>query len=477
MPKVAIKNRGFFATAVGCFLLFIAMAAPALAVDAVWDMNPGSGEWNMGNNWASGTAPVNAGDTATFNTSTMTSLFLTDAVTIDSMTFNPGASTFLIDTSGNSFSFVGVGIVNNSGATQTIINDVGGTTNFLNSSSAGNATIQNIDGTTNFFNASTAGNATITISGDGTVNGSGFTIFQDTSSAGNATIDNNAPAIPAPSPVGFAIPTLVFADSATAGAAVITNSGQGSSMGFFDTSTAEDATITNSGQGSFTDFNDSATAGSSMITNSGQDSALQFLNTSDADNATITNSGAGSATFFRDSASGGNARLINANATAFFDISGLTIGGTTAGSIEGNGTFFLGSKNLTVGGNSLSTNFSGVISDGGFSDGAGGSLTKVGTGTLTLTGANTYTGATTVDAGSLIVERSIASAQTFVNPGGLLGGNGIIGGDLTNSGIVSPGSAARNPGTLHVSRRLYAEREWHVTDRSREHARANSTSY
>ena len=109
----------------------------------------------------------------------------------------------MIDTSGNSFSFVGVGIVNNSGATQTIINDVGGTTNFLNSSSAGNATIQNIDGTTNFFNASTAGNATITISGDGTVNGSGFTIFQDNSSAGNATIDNNAPAIPAPRLAAF----------------------------------------------------------------------------------------------------------------------------------------------------------------------------------------------------------------------------------------------------------------------------------
>ena len=53
MLKVAIKNRGFFATAVGCFLLFIAMAAQALGVDAVWDMNKGFGEWNMGNNWAS----------------------------------------------------------------------------------------------------------------------------------------------------------------------------------------------------------------------------------------------------------------------------------------------------------------------------------------------------------------------------------------------------------------------------------------
>jgi outer membrane autotransporter protein len=448
MPEVAIKNRGFLATAVCCFLLFIAMAAPALALDAVWDMNPGSGEWNMGNNWAGGTAPVNAGDTATFNTSTMTSLFLTGDVTIDSMAFNPGASTFLIDTAGNSFSFVGVGIVNNSGTTQTIINDVGGTTNFKNTSTAGNTTIQNIDGTTNFFNASTAGNATISISGDGTVNGSGFTNFHDTSSAGNATIDNNAPAIPAPG--GFQFPTLTFQDSATAGTAVITNSGPGSSMGFFDTSTAENAAITNSGQGSFTDFNESARAGSSVITNSGQDSALQFLDTSNADNATITNSGTGSATFFRDSASGGNARLINANATASFDISGLTIDGTTVGSIEGNGDFFLGSKNLTVGGNGLSTTFSGVISDGGFSGGAGGSLTKVGTGTFTLTGKNTYTGATTVNAGSLIVDGSIASAQTFVNAGGLLGGTGIIGGNLTNSGVVSPGSPG-SVGTLTVN--------------------------
>ena len=134
MLKVAIKNRGFFATAVGCFLLFIAMAAPALAVDALWDMNPGylaSGTWvTIGR---AGRVPVNAGDTATFNTSTMTSLFLTLAVTIGSMTFNPGACTFQIDTSGNCFSFVGVGIsLNNSGTTQTIINDVGDYANFKN---------------------------------------------------------------------------------------------------------------------------------------------------------------------------------------------------------------------------------------------------------------------------------------------------------------------------------------------------------
>src|SRR5262249_52554703 len=153
-----------------------------------------------------------------------------------------------------------------------------------------------------------------------------------------------------------------------------------------------------------------------------------FDGSATADSATIINSGAGSSSRFFDSSSGGNARLINANPTASFDISGLTTGGTTAGSIEGNGTFFLGSNNLTVGSNNMSHTFSGVIQDGGQNGGTGGSLTKIGTGTLTLTGANTYTGITTINAGSLIVDGSIASAQTFVNAGGTLGGGGIIGG-------------------------------------------------
>src|SRR5208282_5261327 len=131
-----------------------------------------------------------------------------------------------------------------------------------------------------------------------------------------------------------------------------------------------------------------------------------------------------------------------------FDISGLTTAGMEIGSIEGSGNYFLGSKTLSVGGNNLSTTVSGVIQDGGFVGGTGGSLTKVGTGTLTLTGTNTYTGTTTVNAGSLIVDGSIASAQTLVNAGGLLRGHGSLGGNLVNSGIVSPGDS---PGTLTVN--------------------------
>ena len=64
---------------------------------------------------------------------------------------------------------------------------------------------------------------------------------------------------------------------------------------------------------------------------------------------------------------------------------------------------------LAVGNNNGSTTYSGVIADGGAS---GGSLTKVGTGTLTLSGANTYTGGTNVNAGILSLGSSGALGST-----------------------------------------------------------------
>jgi autotransporter-associated beta strand protein len=315
---------------------------------------------------------------------------------------------------------------------------------FVNTSTAGNATITN-NLALNFADASTAGNATIN-------NNAGILTFNNTSTAGNATITNNLAGI------------LAFSNASTAGNATITNQ---QNVVFRDTSTAGNATIINN---QTVNFDSASTAGSATITNnqflnffgtSTADNAsifnnntLRFRDASTAGNATITNN-SGATTFFLDNSTGGNARLI-ANANSAVDFSG-TLGPAgdkkvSAGSIEGAGTYFLGSNQLTVGNNNLSTTVSGTIQDGGASAGAGGSLVKVGSGTLMLTGTNTYSGATTVNAGTLFVNGSIANSAVTVNSGATLAGIGTVGATTINSGgIFAPGTS---PGTMTVQGNL-----------------------
>ncbi|WP_156412206.1 autotransporter domain-containing protein, partial [Bosea sp. Root483D1] len=80
-------------------------------------------------------------------------------------------------------------------------------------------------------------------------------------------------------------------------------------------------------------------------------------------------------------------------------------------------------------------------------DGAG-TLTKRGSGTLTLTGTNTYSGATTVTGGKLVVNGSTANSVVTL-AGGALGGSGTVGGIVTTAGgMVAPGNSI---GTLNVA--------------------------
>jgi outer membrane autotransporter protein len=398
------KLPGILATAIRTLRvglpICLAMSSTAVfAVNALWQPMPSArpaldNDWNLDNNWTPATAPVNPGDTARFGTSQLTSPTLSGSVTVDSITFLPGASLFTIDTNGEALAISGAGIVNNSGQIQSIVNNpVGGrlgTTVFEGISSAGNATIINNGATTPMVLG-------------------GVTAFINTSNAAHATITNNGATV-----LGAVGGVALFGGATAPVTGGIVSSGQ-----------------------------DAPSAGSATIINNGG-----------------TNGGSGGTTLFFAHADGGTARAITNGSGIFggnFDIGHLNSDGMGIGSIEGSGNYFLGSKTLTVGSNNLSTTVSGIIQDGGFlpailgPTGVGGSITKIGTGTLTLTGINTYTGTTTVTGGSLIVDGSIASAQTLVNPGGLLGGRGSIGslnGNLVNSGIVKPGDS---PGTLTVN--------------------------
>ena len=209
-------------------------------------------------------------------------------------------------------------------------------------------------------------------------------------------------------------------------------------------------------------FTNSATAGTStMFTNNGgtvsgaPGGSTVFHGSSTAASATLiansgTGGGEGGQIFFDENSTGGTSR-VELFGNGSLDISAHAAPGVTIGSIEGDGDAFLGVNNLTVGSNNLSTTFSGVIQDGGKGGGMGGSLTKVGTGTLELTGANTYTGNTNVNRGVLQVDSSITS-DTFVNHRGTLAGTGTVHGNVMNSdfGIVRPGGALGVPGVLTV---------------------------
>jgi len=169
------------------------------------------------------------------------------------------------------------------------------------------------------------------------------------------------------------------------------------------------------------DFSDFSTAGSATIR--GAEAIIAFLGSSQGGTSAIG--------------------LFPINFGSELDISRHNAPGVTIGSLEGDETSFvsLGGNNLRIGSNNLSTTFSGEIG------GAGGSLTKIGSGTLILSGANTYTGNTNINRGVLQVDGSINS-NTSVHGNGTLAGTGTINGNVTNNGKVSPGEASGVPGVL-----------------------------
>jgi autotransporter-associated beta strand protein len=120
-----------------------------------------------------------------------------------------------------------------------------------------------------------------------------------------------------------------------------------------------------------------------------------------------------------------------------------------AGIVENGFTAGTFSTTVIVGAANGNGNFSGVLQDGGQSNGRGLAFTKIGTGTQILGGTNTYTHPTAVSNGTLVVNGSLAAGSlVYVAPAGKLGGNGTVNGAITLEGTISPGTSV---GTLNTA--------------------------
>ena len=474
--------------------LFCLALRAADADSATWNLNPTSNDWNDPLNWTPNTVPNSGQSVATFDVSNLTSVVITGVMDkVDHITFTPNASPFTITVGpdlDSKLTFSGGGIVNQSSAVQNFVtmpnsifegttpivfkggasagvntvftnNDAGfsggsGEIMFLDTSSAGSATLINQGGTgTRFLDNSTAGNATVINEAQ-----DGFTLFGGNATAANGTFVAEGAQTSFPNGLSAFV---TFVDSATAGTGSFTlqrgttSRANGGFIQFAGNSTADHGTFTAEGandddqQNATVTFVDTSSAGDATVTLEGglqsqtDGATMSFLVSSTAGNATLiagngAGEGSGATITFAADSTGGTARieLLGPTGRGSLIIDGHNLPGISVGSIEGGGSVTLGSRNLTIGTNNLSTIFGGTIVDG--TNGTGGSLSKIGTGTLTLSGANTYTGATTVSSGVLLATNTTGSASgtgaVTVNAG-TLGGSGIISGAVTlNSGAV-----------------------------------------
>ena len=470
---IAVMKSPIHSSAIILTLSLGALTA-VYADSATWNLRPISSDWNTAANWTPATVPNGPADIATLSTSSRSTVSISNVqIEVASLIFDTAATNYTITVGvhnnvGGELTIGDAGIVNNSGKLQTFVADVAGfgtsgDISFIGNAHAGSLTQFTMRG------------------GRGSDADGGITFFNDQSSA-----DHAAFIIDGAEGNGAFNGEVRFFDSSTAGSATFLVQAataarrNRAAVNFFATSSGDHAVMTaagaalkDAGGGAILFWESSTAANATCVANGGSaDGALGGdigFQSGDAGQATFianggTNGGLGGFISFVFSSDGGEAQ-VEVYDNGYLDLSYHDSPGLTIGSLTGSGFVYTGSRNLTIGSNNLSTTFSGIIQeDGGIVGGNNGSITKLGTGTLTLSGASIYTGGTTVTGGVLKVANTtgLATGTGPVNVNiGTLSGNGIIGGAValgtgTGAGAVIAPSGQTNaqPGTLTINGNL-----------------------
>lgn len=238
--------------------------------------------------------------------------------------------------------------------------------------------------------------------------------------------------------------------------------------GIFDLNNNDETIGTISGDGQITMEN------GSLTTNANADTTFSGVFTSTSGiltkngTGTLTLSGASDAFAGGTVINGGAIKLQNTLAAGSGSISvndpgklmvdgGITLGNgismatNTVPSIEsisGDNAFSGGPGHVTLNNNTTVAVDAGTLTMGELIDEVGArSLTKTGTGSLTLGSNNSYTGSTVLNAGTTFIDGVQTASAVTLNPTATLGGTGATGVLASTGGSVAPG---HSPGLLNI---------------------------
>jgi autotransporter-associated beta strand protein len=333
-----------------------------------------------------------------------------------------------------------------------------------------------------------AGTGTLTFAKGGTGAGTGLVIgatkelVLNAANAGitiSAPIFNNGGGASALTVVGSAGVTLTGANTYSGGTSVNQGTvliGNNSAFGTGGVSIASGATVSNSstlsGIGNTVTGSGAFTTGSGQATLTGNWTGFSGTVTSVPGADMVFNGGFSSGVANTTSANAAyvnNYNLNNTNGMIVQNLTGSTVtyklGSYASAALSNlrNAGSATGSVIFEIGNLNTDTVVSGGIGGGAQTT----SLTKVGTGTLTLAGTCNYTGATLVSSGTLLVNGSLGNTAVSVT-GGTLGGTGTIAGSVSVSGTATfaPGASIESLSTGSLTMASGSSYEFEVADNS-----------